>query len=122
MSKSKNNFYTLGYLEEKYKDIPKSLLYRAIRLNFINGKYREPIDFSFSKIEANFSALKSVDETFRNIKCYKTELTGVTKAFSEDMQETISEYIEKLEDDFSIPEALAVFFGFQKFVNLNLRE
>jgi hypothetical protein len=34
------------------------------------------------------------------------------------MQDFIADYIEKLEDDFNIPEALAVFFEFQKFVNI----
>ncbi len=122
MSKSKNNFYTLWYLEDKYKDYPKNLVYRAIRLNFLNWKYRAPIDLSFPKIEANINTLKSIDETLKNIKNYKTDLKWVSKEFSEEMQATVVDYIEKLEDDFAIPEALVVFFGFQKFVNQNLRE
>jgi len=54
MSKSLNNFYTLRDLEEKFKDIPKYILYRAIRLNFINCKYRDSVDLSFEKLETNF--------------------------------------------------------------------
>lgn len=122
MSKSKNNFYTLRDLEEKFSYVPKELLYRAVRLNFLNWKYRDSIDLSFSKLEANFNTLKAIDETLKSLKNYKTELKWVTKAFSEEMQEIIAGYIEKLEDDFGIPDALAVFFHFQKFVNLNLRE
>jgi cysteinyl-tRNA synthetase len=33
------------------------------------------------------------------------------------MQEILQEYVRKLEDDFNIPEALAVFFTFIKYVN-----
>lgn len=122
MSKSKNNFYTLRDLEEKFKDIPKNLLYRAIRLNFLNGIYRDSVDLSFPKLETNFNTLKWIDETLKNIKNYKTDLVWVKKEFSEKMQEIIKDYIEKLEDDFNIPEALAVFFSFQKFVNSGLRK
>lgn len=122
MSKSKNNFYTLRDLEKKYNDKSKELLYRAVRLNFLNWKYRDSIDFSFSKIDANFNTLSWIDETLKSLKNYKTELKWVTKAYSEVAQDIIIEYIEKLEDDFNIPEALAVFFKFQKFINLNLRE
>jgi hypothetical protein len=32
MAKSAGNFYRLIDLEEKFKDIPKNILYRAIRL------------------------------------------------------------------------------------------
>jgi len=35
MSKSLGNFYTLKDIEEKYKTINTSILYRAIRLLFI---------------------------------------------------------------------------------------
>jgi len=37
------------------------------------------------------------------------------------MQETMQEYLACLEDDFNIPEALAVFHSFLKFVNTNIR-
>ena len=122
MAKSKNNFYTLRDVEKKFSSIQKSLLYRAVRLCFMNGKYRDNIDFSFDKIEANFNALKGIDQTLKNLKNYSTDLTGVSKEFSEYMQETIGMFQEALEDDFAIPEALATMFAFQKFVNSNISE
>lgn len=45
MSKSLGNFYTLRDIEEEYPNEPR--LFRAIRMGFINGRYREQIDFSF---------------------------------------------------------------------------
>ena len=55
MAKSANNFYTVRDLEEKYKNISSSLLYRAIRLSFMNARYRDSVDFSFEKLEQNFT-------------------------------------------------------------------
>jgi len=46
----------------------------------------------------------------------------VGRDFREYMQELIGVYIERLEDDFSIPDALAVFFEFQKFINTGISE
>jgi len=119
MSKSLGNFYTLRDIEEKYKDIDQNLLHRAIRLGFMAGKYSDSIDFSFSKLEANFNTLKRIDEMTKSVA--RSRLSSpekwVWRDFREYMQELIGVYIEKLEDDFNIPEALAVFFEFQKFIN-----
>jgi len=65
MAKSADNFYTLSDIENKFKDTTKSVLYRAIRLGFINAKYSSSIDFSFSKLKANINAINSVDETLK---------------------------------------------------------
>ncbi|MDD3646694.1 MAG: cysteine--tRNA ligase [Candidatus Gracilibacteria bacterium] len=124
MSKSLGNFYTLKDLEEKFSDIKKSVLYRAIRLSFMMGKYREVIDFSFSKLEANINSINKIDETLRKIDftLQSAPERGVSKEFREEMQLFIAEYIASLEDDFNTPEALAVFYNFMKFVNSGLSE
>jgi cysteinyl-tRNA synthetase len=67
MSKSLGNFYTLNDLEEKFSNTNKSLLYRAIRLSFMNAKYSSQVDFTFDKLEANFNTIKSIDETLKLI-------------------------------------------------------
>jgi cysteinyl-tRNA synthetase len=67
MSKSLNNFYTLKDLEDKFSDINKSVLYRAIRLNFINSKYRDSVDLSFEKLETNFTIISKIDETLKTV-------------------------------------------------------
>jgi len=124
MSKSLGNFYTLRDIEEKYKDIDQSLLHRAIRLGFMAGKYSESIDFSFDKLEANFNTLKRVDEMVKSVWRALEESVEkwVWRDFREYMQELIWVYMEKLEDDFNIPDALAVFFEFQKFINTGISD
>jgi len=38
------------------------------------------------------------------------------------MQEIMQEYVSNLEDDFNIPEALAVFHSLLKFINTSTRD
>jgi cysteinyl-tRNA synthetase len=67
MAKSAGNFYTLRDLEEKFNNISKSVLYRSIRLSFMNAIYRESVDFSFSKLEQNFNNIKKIDEALKKL-------------------------------------------------------
>ena len=124
MSKSLGNFYTLRDIEEKYKDVDEKLLHRAIRFWFMAGKYSESVDFSFDKLEANFNTLKRMDEMIKSVwrALESSEEKWVGRDFREYMQELIWVYMEKLEDDFNIPDALAVFFEFQKFINTGISD
>ena len=117
MSKSLWNFHTLKDLEEKFSSTNTSVLYRAIRLGFINGKFRESIDFSFDKLEANFNAINRIDETLKNIHNYNTQETGIDRDFRDSMQDFIGNYMYYLEDDFNIVDSLVVFHEFIKYVN-----
>lgn len=125
MSKSLGNFYTLNDLENKFKDTNRSVLYRAIRLSFISGKYRDTIDFSLDKVKSNINTINKIDELIKNINIeinsWEKKNKWVSKAFSVTMQEYMQEFIRNLENDFNTPEALAVFFSFNKFVNTNLK-
>ncbi len=114
MSKSLGNFYTLRDIEEKY---PKEKnLYRAVRFGFINGKYRDQIDFSFGKLEQNLKTIENIDTACKKLVRFAPEFSGVRPEFREQMQEFMQRYIEALEDDFSFPEAFWVFFEFQKYI------
>lgn len=126
MSKSAWNFYTLEDLETKFKDkINLSVFYRGIRLSFINWKYRDSINFTLDKLESSFNTINSIDETVklvgREVKMWEKKLKWISKDFRDYMQEILQEYVRKLEDDFNIPEALAVFFTFIKYVNTWIR-
>jgi cysteinyl-tRNA synthetase len=122
MSKSLWNFHTLKDLEEKFVDTNKSVLHRAVRLSFINGKFRESIDFSFDKLEANFNTINNIDSAIKNIYSYDSEDIGIARDFRESMQNFIWNYMYYLEDDFNIVEALVVFHELVKFVNIGIRE
>jgi len=126
MSKSLGNFYTLGDLEEKFKNIDRSVLYRWIRLNLINWKYTSSIDLSFDKLEAMFTTIKNIDETIklvhREILLWDKNVSWISRDFREYMQDTIQEYTQCLEDDFDIPDALVVVYSFIKFINTWIRD
>lgn len=138
MSKSLGNFYTLKDIEEKYKwKISDSILYRSFRLAFINWKYRDNIDFSFTKLEQNFNSIERIDETIKKLYLAKKTLVSekeittqkswvlkvkwIRREFRDSMQAFVTDYIEKLEDDFDFVEALAVFFNYLTFVNKELQ-
>lgn len=120
MSKSLNNFYTLAYLEEKYFDISKDILYRAIRLSFMMSKYRESVDFSFEKLESNFVVIKKIDNTIKKLLAYKKNNNlehKFRRELREDLQWIIWDFVSSLEDDFNMPEVFSVFFEYITFVN-----
>ena len=114
MSKSLWNFYTLRDIEKKYPD--EKNLYRAVRIGFINGKYRDQIDFSFEKLEQNIKTIQNIDSACKKLVKYMPEYSWVRPEFREQMQEYMTRYIDALEDDFSFPEAFGVFFEFQKYL------
>ena len=126
MAKSAGNFHRLTDLEEKYSDTPKELLYRAVRLVFVNGKYNDSIDFSFSKLEQAFNTLKKIDESLktlaRSINAGNKKVVGISRDFRNEMQIIVSEYMSRLEDDFNMPEALAEFHSFVKFSNTGIAD
>jgi len=126
MSKSLWNFYTLEDLEEKFSSENKSVLYRAIRLSFIWWKYRDSINFSLDLVEKNITTINKIDETIKNINLAinsgEKKLMGISKEFSNMIQEHMQEFVRILEDDFNTPEALSLFFGLNKFANTNIRE
>jgi cysteinyl-tRNA synthetase len=131
MSKSANNFYRIVDLEEKYikntsldkgrlGGVSYSVLYRAIRLSFMNAKYNSEVNFTFDKIESNISVINSIDELIKNIarEIEKSDNDNiVSRDFRETMQDYIHEYMFHLEDDFNIPETLAVLHNFISFSN-----
>lgn len=128
MSKSLGNFYTLRDVEslpefssiQKDVDSQHNIFYRAIRLWFLNGRYREQIDFSIWKLESQIATIKNLDETFKKLQRYIPSTQWVRHDFREYMQDVMQRYIVALEDDFSWPEALWVIFEYTKFVNTQL--
>lgn len=124
MSKSANNFYTLRDLEEKFANTPKSLLYRAIRLSFMNAKYWESVDFSFTKLEQNINVIAKLDESLAKLDSLIKQNTLKNLPFRRDLRNElqifIAEYMDALEDDFNMPEAIAVFNSYITFVNANV--
>ena len=122
MSKSLGNFYTLRDIEEKYSgdNQENGVLYRALRLSFFAGKYREQIDFSFDKLEQNIKTIQNIDKELRKLYLYESEYEWVRNEFREYLQEIMARFITALEDDFAMSEALAVFYEFQKYMSSDI--
>ncbi len=124
MAKSANNFYTLKDLEEKFSHISKSVLYRAIRLSFMNAKYRESVDFSFEKLEQNFKNIEKFDESLSKLSAIIASWTLWNEKFRRDLREELQdfiwEYVQCLENDFNMPEAFAVFNAYITFLNVQV--
>lgn len=122
MSKSLWNFYTLRDIEEHFKNTATSVLYRAIRLAFISWKYRDTLDFSFTKLEQSINTIKKIDETVKKLTrtLAWTKKWWVRRDIRNRLQETIQTFVEQLEEDFNTPECLAVFFEFQTYVNTEM--
>ena len=124
MAKSAKNFYTIKDLEEKYNDISKSILYRAIRLSFMNARYRDSVDFSFEKLEQNFTTIKKLDEVIkkldRNIKSWTLKEAKFRRDLRDELQAYVQEYASRIEDDFNMPEALSILFSYITLVNTQI--
>ncbi len=120
MSKSKGNFYNLRDIESHFSDTDSGVLYRALRLSFMSGNYRDTIDFSFEKLNQLITTIDNIDSHAKTLSRYSSEETQVSKYFSDAQQVFITDYIEALENDFAIPQALSVFFDFQKFIGLQV--
>ena len=129
MAKSAGNFYTLHDIEKKYatktellSSWPHSVLYRALRLSFFAGKYREQIDFSFDKLEKNIKTIQNIDKEIKKLYLYASEHQGVRNEFRNYMQDIMIRYVSALEDDFGICEALSIFYEFQKYITWQINQ
>ena len=89
---------------------------------FINGLYREQINFSFQKLEQNIKTLENIDETCKRLVRYMAEYSWVRPEFRDYMQEVIQGYTQALEDDFAFPEAFAILFDFQSYISKEISE
>jgi len=125
MSKSLKNFYTLRDIEEHFSDIDQDILFRAVRLSFLNARYRESVDFSFEKLKSNITTIQKLDTSTKKLLHVlggKKDQKAFRREIREALQEIIGQYIEKIEDDFNMPEAFGVVFQAVTWVNTLLDE
>ena len=102
MAKSKGNFYTLRDLLDKGFDP------MAIRYVLIKGHYRSPLNFTFDEINGATSAIQRLkDFQIRLEEVGNTESSGKGKEL---LSETEKKFVERMDDDLDIPQALAAVF------------
>lgn len=98
MSKSKDNFLTLAYLEEQGYD---PLAYRYFCLT---GHYRSPLTFSWSGLDAAANA-------FNRFKHHILELRGQAQANAPLAEAHFYAFQQAVADDLNMPRALAALWG-----------
>lgn len=96
MSKSLNNIYTLKDLEEKGYSPD---VYRMF--NF-SSHYKKPINFTFEAMDAAKIALNRLKEG------YKRHLEGKDAASKEGIAKFEKDFLEAINDDLNMPQALSV--------------
>lgn len=118
MSKSIGNVFTLSDLESKGYDP------LALRLLYLQSKYREQLNFTFEALDAAQTSLTNIRKQIRDIVT-KLHESGITKdqlkakkkenQYQEDFERAIA-------DDLNIAVALSVFFKLLKDVSIDLLE
>ncbi len=104
MSKSLGNFVTI-------KDALKEYDPKVLRLFYISGHYRSPIDFSQELLDKAKNSLERLNDFVRKVK------NSGGKDDIKLIEETKKEFLKHMDDDFDTPKALAVIFDFVKDVN-----
>ncbi len=111
ISKSSGNFITLQELLEKGYE---PLTYRYFCLT---AHYRSELLFSYDILDSSNNAFKNLKNKVRDIK---SNLSGGARTDS--IQEYKQKFLELINDDLNIPEALALFWKALKDVNLSNTE
>lgn len=110
MSKSLENFYILSDLEKKGYSA------RDFRYLCISGHYRQNLNFTWDAMEQAKNSLARLDECVRALQSVKKE-GPFSRAIEIRTREVMVEFMEAVEDDLNIPEALSVLYVFVKEVN-----
>ncbi|MEN2998763.1 MAG: cysteine--tRNA ligase [Brevinematia bacterium] len=119
MSKSEGNFYTLRDL------LSKGYGPKAIRLVLISTHYKKPLDFTEEKVV-------QAQNTIRDLEIFISKMKKVVEAnvgvkVSEDdlsyIKEASERFIESMDDNLNVPEALGVLFSLVlKYENKDILE
>lgn len=110
MSKSKNNFFTIREVAEKYG-------YEPIRYFMLTAGYRMPLNYTVELIEACKNSLERLYTCRENLDFAIQHAHGGSAALAEKAGEAKAKFIAAMEDDLNTPDALAALFEFVKEIN-----
>ncbi|MGB9622002.1 MAG: cysteine--tRNA ligase [Brevinematia bacterium] len=107
MSKSEGNFYTLRDL------IKKGYSPKAIRFVLISTHYKKPLDFTEEKVKQAESTIKDLEVFIAKMKKVKEVNINVPEDthFAKLVDETREKFINSMDDNLNVPEALGVVFS-----------
>lgn len=102
MSKSEDNFYTLKELMDEYEFQPMDLRYFILTRH-----YRNPIDFSFSRLEEAQSARETMESFKSRLKTLLDE-SAVNSEGNELAPELRTQFLNSLRTDFNTAKAIGI--------------
>ncbi|TDT70600.1 cysteinyl-tRNA synthetase [Hypnocyclicus thermotrophus] len=117
MSKSKNNFFLLREVLEKYEG-------RILRFFILSSHYRKPIDFSDEELKMAEQGLRRIentliriDEELENIKDIQDEnIVELEKTY----ENSIAKFELSMDEDFNTAKAIGAIFELVKSINIYL--
>lgn len=117
MSKSKNNFFTVREISEKY-DL------QVLRFFMLSAHYRSPLNFSEELMEAAKNSLERIVTAASNLKRLSgaarlEEMTEAEQELYEKSKEFQDKFDTAMEDDCNTADAVSAVFELVKFINTN---
>ncbi len=106
MSKSLGNFFSLKDIFEKYKPT-------VVRYMLISQHYRQPLDFSDSKLEQAKSSLNRIE----NVMVKSSLLDNISPEGKKSVDEFVQKFVASMNDDFNTSEALACVHSIVNILN-----
>lgn len=117
MSKSKNNFFTIREIGEKFS-------YEVLRFFILSVHYRSPINFSDEQLESAKIALERIKTCLCNINFLLEKNSLKSDENENNICDKCDDYVKLFEknmnDDFNTAGAIGVIFDFVKLININL--
>ena len=100
MSKSLNNFFTIREVLSDHRP-------EVVRYFLVSSHYRSPVNYSTDSLSIAEGALERFYLTLRSLPTHAVE---IDEGFE-------TRFIEAMDDDFNVPEALAVLFDLAREIN-----
>lgn len=117
MSKSKNNFFTVREIAEKY-DL------QVLRFFMLSAHYRSPLNFSAELMEAAKNGLERIRTAASNLKrlsgaAQPGEMTQAEQGLYGESKAFQNKFDAAMEDDCNTADAVSAVFELVKFINTN---
>lgn len=117
MSKSLHNFVTVH-------DILKQIDPQVLRFYMSSVQYRRPINYSKDGLKQAETVLKRYQNTLRNLEARLQDETDSLEdsILRDNLTQAKAEFIEAMDDDFNVQNALSVMYDFTSTLNTHLQE
>ena len=117
MSKSLHNFVTVH-------DILKQIDPQVLRFYMSSVQYRRPINYSKDGLKQAETVLKRYQNTLRNLEARLQDETDSLEdsILRDNFTQAKAEFIEAMDDDFNVQNALSVMYDFTSTLNTHLQE